>query len=216
MSSPKGRPGKQAQRRRADDGSTTSRRYDRRRSQTGQADDALSRAVRAAVRPGLLAFNPPAEMTQGRRERVEVGIARSSEFREALAAGLRGRGEPQFEGVDTSSFMGVELKGASFEITPFSPLEQLVAPLARWEFDVVPCRAGQQTLTLCVSLRIDPVDSAWTSGGRIAVPVLEREIRIRVDVGYGTRRFLANNWQWLIVTAIGLGGGLAAWLELFH
>jgi hypothetical protein len=192
------------------------RQSGRRRPQAKQADDPVSRAVRAAVRPGLLAFNPPAEMNQGQKERVEVGIARSSELRQALAAGLRGRGEPQFEEVNTSPFMGVELKGTAFEITPFSPLEQLVAPLARWEFDVTPHRAGHQTLALCISLRIDPISSELTYGGRIAVPVLEREIHIRVDVAYGTRRFLAANWQWLIVTAAGLGGGLAAWITLFH
>jgi hypothetical protein len=164
----------------------------------------------------MVAFNPPSEMIQGRKERVEVGIARSPELREALAAGFRGRGEPQYEGVDTSAFMGVELKGPSFEITPFSPLEQLVAPLARWEFDVRPYRAGQQTLTLCISLRIDPVNSKYASGGLIAVPVLEREIQIRVDVGYSARRFVSNNWQWLVVTVLGLGSGLAAWIALFH
>jgi serine/threonine protein kinase len=196
--------------------SPTHRASGRRRSQPERADDTVSRAVRAAVRPGLLAFNPSAEMIQGRKERVEVGIARSAELRLALAAGLRGRGEPQFEEVDTSPFMGVELKGTAFEITSFSPLEQLVAPLARWEFDVTPCRAGHQTLTLCVSLRVDLINSGLTSGGRIAVPVLERDIRIRVDVAYGTRRFVAANWQWLIVTAAGLGGGIAAWIELFH
>ena len=188
----------------------------RRRPQPDQADDAVSRAVREVVRPGLLAFNPAAEMIQGRKERVEVGIARSSELRQALGAGLRGRGEPQFEEVDTSSFMGVDLKGAAFEITPLSPLEQLVAPLARWEFDVTPSRAGHQTLTLCISLRVDVINSGLTSGGRIAVPVLERDIRIRVDVAYGTRRFVAANWQWLIVTAAGLGGAIAAWITLFH
>lgn len=175
--------------------------------------DPVSEAVRKAVRPGLLAFNPPAEMVQGRPERVEVGVARSPELRAALAAGLRGRGTPQFVGVDTSAFMGVELRGSSFEIIPLSPLEQLIAPLARWEFDVTPTRAGLQTLTLCVNMRID---SPATAGGRIAVPVLERDIRIRVDVRYGARRFVTNNWQWLIATVLGLGGALAAWIALFR
>jgi hypothetical protein len=109
--------------------------------------------------------------------------------------------------------MGVELRGASFEIDALSPAEQLIAPLARWEFDVTPVRAGGQTLTLCVSLRID---SPYAVGGRIAVPVLERQIQIRVDVGYGLRRFTANNWQWVAGTVIGLGGGIAAWIELIH
>lgn len=178
--------------------------------------DAVSRAVRAAVRPGLLAFNPPKEMIQGRKERVEVGIARSPELREALISGLRGRGEPRFETVATAAHMCIELKGPAFEIIPFSPLEQLVAPTARWEFDVLPCRAGRQTLTLCVSLRLEPERSQGPASGQIAIPVLEREILIRVDVGYGTRRFIENNWQWLIATIVGLGGGVAAWITLVH
>ena len=86
-------------------------------------------------------------------------------------------------------------------------------PLARWEYDVTPVRAGSQTLTLCVSLRID---SPHASSGRIAVPVLERQIQVRVNVGYGIQRFTANNWQWVAGTVIGLGGGIAAWIELVH
>jgi tRNA A-37 threonylcarbamoyl transferase component Bud32 len=189
------------------------RRESRRRSPAAEYDDAISRAVKAAVKPGLLSFNPPAEMVQGRKERVEVGIARSPELREALATGLRGRGDLQFEGIRTSPYMGVELSGSGFEVTSFSPLEQLVAPVARWEFDVRPFRAGRQKLALCVSMRID---SPKTTGGRIAVPVLEREIRIRVDLGFSTSRFLAKNWQWLIATILALGGALAAWAALLH
>lgn len=185
----------------------------KRKKPCGQPGDPVSRAVRAAVKPGLLMFNPPDEMTQGKKERIEVGIARSPELRQALAAGLRGHGKPQFEAVDTSSVMGVELKGSSFDITPFSPAEQLVTPKARWEFDVRPNRAGQQTLTLCVSLR---VDSPAATGGRIGIPVLERDIRIRVDIGFSTRRFVASNWQWLVTAVVGLGGALVAWITLFH
>ncbi len=185
-------------------------------SRSRRPNDPVSRAVRRAVRPGLLAFNPPTEMTLGRKERVEVGIARSPELRKALAAGLRGRGALQFEDVATSPYMGVELRGEAFEVTPFSPSEQLVAPTARWEFDIRPQRAGRQTLTLCVCLRVDRASSAATTLGRIAVPVLERTIRIRVDVGYGVRQFVAANWQWLIGTVLGLGGALAAWIALVH
>jgi len=92
-------------------GATRSHKKPRNRDpEAGYLDDAVGRAVRASVRPGLLAFNPPAEMTQGRKERVEVGVARSPELREALATGLRGRGELQLETIATSTHMGVELK----------------------------------------------------------------------------------------------------------
>jgi hypothetical protein len=186
-------------------------RAGRRRSKD-EPDDPVLTAVKAAVKPGLLTFNPPAEMIQGRKERVEVGIARFRELREQLTSGLRGRGSPEVEQIDTSSSMGVELRGASFEVTSLSSPEQLVAPIARWEFDVRPNRAGHQTLTLCVTMRVDsPI-----IGGRIAVPVLERQIRIHVDVVFGVRYFFSANWQWLIATVLGLGGALAAWITLFR
>ena len=180
---------------------------------TAGHDDWIMRAVRESVHPGLLAFNPPHEMQQGHAERIEVGIARSPELRDALTAGFRGRGLPEVLQVDAAPVMGVELRGSSFQIDALSPAEQLVVPLARWEFDVTPLKSGSQTLTLCVSIRID---SPFVTGGKIAVPVLERDIKIKVDVVYGTRRFVAANWQWLVGTAIGLGGGIAAWIALVH
>jgi hypothetical protein len=177
------------------------------------AGEWISHVVRDTVHPGLLAFNPPPEMHQGRPDRIEVGVARSPELRDALTSGFRGRGLPEVVHVDAAPLMGVELRGSSFKIEPLSPPEQLVVPLARWEFDVTPLRSGSQTLALCVTIRID---SPFVSGGQIAVPVFERHIRIKVDVVYGTRRFVANNWQWLAGTAVGLGGGIAAWISLVH
>jgi len=50
--------------------------------------------------------------------------------------------------------MSVEFKGDAFQITSYSTPEQVVAPTARWEFDVLPVRAGLQTLILCVCLRV--------------------------------------------------------------
>jgi hypothetical protein len=177
------------------------------------AGEWISHVVRDTVHPGLLAFNPPQDMRQGHSERIEVGISRSPELRDALTAGFRGRGLPEVVHVDSAPLMGVELRGSSFMIEALSPVEQLVVPLARWEFDVTPLRSGRQTLTLCVTIRID---SPHVSGGQIAVPVFERDIRIKVDVVYGTRRFVTNNWQWLVGTAVGLGGGIAAWITLVH
>ena len=90
-----------------------------------------------------------------------------------------------------------ETADGSARVIDFMPPHDGGAP------QLMPCRAGYQTLTLCVSLR---VDSPVVTGGRIAVPVLEREIRIQVDIGFSARRFLASNWQWLIATIVGLGG----------
>jgi hypothetical protein len=191
------------------------RRRDNRTSVNPPAHWAAT-AAQAAVRRGLLAFNPPAEMRQGRSDRVEVGIARSAALWDTLVEGMRGRGDPQFEEISTSTVMSVELKGDAFQVTGYSATEQVVAPTARWEFDVRPVQAGRQTLILCVCLSVALPGFHHAEGGRISVPVVERSIRIRVSVSYGARRFLAGNWQWLVGTAIGLGGGVAAWIALFH
>jgi hypothetical protein len=178
--------------------------------------DPVSRAIRSAVRPGVLAFNPPAEMTQGRAERVEVGIGRSADLLDELTSGLRGRGEVRIEHVPTSAFMSAELRGGSFAVVPLSPVEQIVAPTARWEFDVTPRHAGVQTLTLCINMRFAETGPLAVAGSRIAVPVVERRIRIRVNVGYGAKAFVGQNWQWLVGTAVAIGGAIAAFLAVIH
>ena len=155
-------------------------------------------------------------MTQGRPERVEVAVARSAELLDSLISGLRGHGVVRVEQVPTSAFMSAEVRGGSFVITALSPAEQIVAPTARWEFDVTPRHAGVQTLTLCVSMRFAETGPLAVPGSRIAVPVVERRIRIRVNVGYGARAFAGQNWQWLVGTVVAIGGAVAAFLALGH
>ena len=49
-------------------------------------------------------------------------------------------------------------------------------------------------------------------GGRRGVSVLEKQVDVQVNIGYATSRFVADNWQWLIPTALALAGAVAAWL----
>ncbi len=132
------RPASQAPPSRRQQGPRVPPRSRQRSRERETANDLVSKAVQSAVHRGLLVFNPPEEMRQGHTDRVEVGVARSAALRESLLGNLHGRGLPQFAEVETSSFMSVELKGDAFQITSYSALEQIVAPVARWEFDVVP------------------------------------------------------------------------------
>jgi hypothetical protein len=167
-----------------------------------------------AVHRGFLVFNPPADMRQGRKERVEVGIARVAALKKALEVGLRGRGAPQWEEIETSASMVVLLEGEAFQIKGYGTSEQIVTKTAKWEFDVLPLRSGMQTLTLCVSLHIALPGLAHLGSGYRSVPVLERQVRIRVDLVYASRRFAAANWQWLIGTVVGLAVSITAWITL--
>ena len=179
-------------------------------------DHQVADAVRAAVAEGRILFNPPTTMRQGVVERVEVVIARSLDLDDVLHAGLRGRGSPQIETIKTSPFMTVQLTGKAFSITRLTPMaadEQLVYPTARWEFDVRPLHAGERQLILSVALRIPIPGRDYES---IAEPVMERKIKVHVDVVYGSWQFIKKNWQWLAGTAVGLGGAITTWIELFH
>jgi hypothetical protein len=85
-------------------------------------------------------------MRQGQAARVEVAIARLAALKETLATELHGPGHPQVEGIETSDLMSVDLRGDAFKINGYSEHEQIVAPQAKWEFNVLPVRAGVQTL----------------------------------------------------------------------
>lgn len=173
-------------------------------------DEAADRAAREAVKTGLLLDNIPVTMVQGNKQRVEVKIARSAAFRDAMLSGLRGEGEPQFEEIPTSLYMEVKLAAPTFEVIDHSPSEQLIIPTpACWEFDVLPTRAGQRQITLNVSMRIE---AEGIKGGRRGVSVLEKHIDVEVNLPYATGRFVAGNWQWLIPTVLALAGAVAAWL----
>ena len=167
--------------------------------------------VSKTVRPGRLMFNPPTEMRQGQTERLEVGVSGSRELDDELRRDLRGRGIVQYEDVSTSPFMSVLLRGDGFAVTTLSPAEQLVAPVARWEYDVTPNRAGNRELQLCVSMRIAMPGMPLE---QIAIPVFERRIHVRVDPVYAMRYFTTQHWQWLVGTLVGLAGGITAWYQL--
>lgn len=173
--------------------------------------DPYEHAVREAIKTGLLMFNIPAEMTQGKKELVEVKIARSTELHEALVTGLLGRGEPVIEQIEMSLYMEVKLSGPTFDINSDNPPEQMVIPTpAHWEFDVTPCRAGNRTITLIVNLRVE-VEGRIVAGRR-SVSAVRKPIHVQVNLRFAARNYISNNWQWLIPTILTLAGAVAAWL----
>jgi tRNA A-37 threonylcarbamoyl transferase component Bud32 len=173
----------------------------------------IDRAIAEVVVNGRLAFNPPDRMRQGHAERMEVTIARSTTMDNKLREGLRGPGAVRMADVETSPFMSVELQGENFQVTPLTAREQLLRPTARWEYDVLPRRPGNQKLQLSVMMRI-PLPERPDE--KVSVPVLEYGVRVSVDPVYGVRRFVSKNWQWLVATVAGLAGVLTAWLKLFR
>jgi hypothetical protein len=150
-------------------------------------------------------------MRQGRKERVEVGIARSTDLETELDGLFRTSAPRSTEVIETAEYMTVEVIGDAFTIVSVSRPNQLVVPLARWEFDVTPKQSGDHTLTI--------VGTCWITVGadqrEISLPSFERKIRVDVDVVFGFRRALSTNWQWIVGTVAGLGAAIAGWVALF-
>jgi hypothetical protein len=159
-------------------------------------------------------WNPAETMPYGEDSRVEVRIAVSEGLDEELRAGLKGAGDPRFEDLSVSSFMGVTLRGKDFEIRSLSDDDQPVpgAGYATWEFDVRPKRGGTLTLQLCVSVRI-PIPGRPDE--RRSVPVLERAVRVHVGQTARVLQFVGRNWQWMLVSLAGLGTAIAGWKGVF-
>jgi hypothetical protein len=178
--------------------------------------DAITSAVSTYVSEGRLLFNPPHQMRLGRTERVAVALSQ----RPGLDAELRqlAGAEPSTptEAVETSPFMEVELKGPAFDITPLhvgGGSEQMLRPLALWQYDVTPQRRGSHGLHLCVAMRI-PLPGRPDE--RVSIPVLERRVVITVDVRYAVVHFVRSHWQWLVATVSGLAGAILAWVKLIQ
>ncbi len=177
---------------------------------------AVDAALDEVVTDGRLLISAAEDMRQGTVERVEVAIARHKELDSELRQVVTVATAAPIEDVETSPFMTVELKGSAFDITPLDPKgggEQLLRPTALWQFDVIPQRSGSQQLKVCVAMRI-PIQGRPDE--RVSVPVVERSVRVRVNAGYNTRRFIRAHWQWCLVTIAGLGGAIGAWLKLFQ
>jgi hypothetical protein len=151
----------------------------------------------ARLAAGLIAYNPPTEMTVDKTERVEVRI--STDMAAPLTTGLKGSGTPTVESIHVSCFMRVRLVGESFEIVAFSSEEQIVPAqgYTEWAWDVTPTESGERTLCLIVTALVKAPDAE----GEKDLPIIERQIHVQVNPGYVFSSFVSDNRGW-IYTAV--------------
>ncbi|MCK4461172.1 MAG: hypothetical protein KAW46_05175, partial [candidate division Zixibacteria bacterium] len=97
-------------------------------------------------------------------------------------------------------FMEATLKGEAFKITRLSSDKQVQPPgdFAQWAWDVVPRRSGVHSLQLLISVRLKLPEIGEET---YSLPVLEREIKVKVSPYYVVATFIFSYWEW-IVTAI--------------
>ncbi len=142
---------------------------------------------------GQIAFNPPSSMKVATTERVQVRVSETK----GAADAAKMSGNVQTAPIQVSPVMSVQLQGASFQITPLDPQDQIVTPdgYTQWDFDVTPTANGDQTLSLTASVEI-AVPGMGTQ--RRAFPVLTRTVHVQVN----PVSFLTDNWQWFAGTII--------------
>lgn len=167
------------------------------------SEDLIRKAL-ASLWTGHISFNVPAQMKQGRQERIEVRITR--DLSEALTQGLRGRGKPQIETVRVGTFMSARLAGETFEISPLNSEEGQVVPaqgFAQWSWNVRPTESGTHTLQLIVTVRMkiggvgeEPLDS----------PVIDKEIRVSIAPVYAARKFAREHKRAITAVSVVLLG----------
>lgn len=167
--------------------------------QPPQDPAAMVQAEFSRLAAGRILYNPPEEMTEGERERVEVRITQN--MTASLTEGLKGSGAPRIEQIPVASFMKVRLTSDSFDITPVSSEEQIVAgdTYTQWAWDVVPQRSGTHALILVVTAR---VKLAGFSDEQRDLDIIERTINVRVNPVYSVQSFISNNRDWLFPTVL--------------
>jgi hypothetical protein len=158
---------------------------------------------------GLIAYNPPTEMTVDKTERVEVRI--SMDMAASMTTGLKGRGTPVVEPIHASCFMKVRLVGEAFDIVAFSSEEQIVPAqgYTEWAWDVTPTESGTRTLSLIVTALV----KAPGAEGKKDLPIIERQIDVNVNPGFMVSSFFVNNRAWIFTAVLlPLGAALGRWL----
>lgn len=147
---------------------------------------------------GQIAFNPPEIMKVGKPERVEVRITRESNT--DFISTMKGRGHPQIEKLQVYEFMRVDLSGDDFTIIPLNEPDQIIAStdFTEWTWTVTPNKRGKKVLHLHVSLRIRLPDTEKTKGH----PVIDKAIVVKVNPAYSGKRFMKENWKWLMTAMV--------------
>jgi tetratricopeptide (TPR) repeat protein len=163
---------------------------------------------------GQILFNPSEEMQVGVRQIVEARVAKSA--MEGLTAGLKDAGLARTEDRNFGMFMRVRLTCPNFDINPLTQEEQPAAhdEVRAWTWDVMPRKAGSQTLSMLVSARINlPIIGEGTKD----YLVFHRSIRVRANPFYTARNFVEGHWRWLAsgLLILAIAGGLVHFWSSF-
>jgi hypothetical protein len=165
----------------------------------------LDVAIRAAqdfisegIPPGKILFDTPYQMKVGIPERVSIRITKKLTY--GFFEDLIHTQEVEVENIRVSQFMAASLRGDDFKIEALGDEEQIIEDndFTQWDWKIVPLKAGSRKLWASITIQV----KVENEQARKTLPVLEKEINVRINPVYSTRTFVGQYWQWLIASAI--------------
>lgn len=147
------------------------------------------------LRQGQIGFKTPAKMKVNEAELVEVHI--SDDLQRNLKSELGDKAEV-FQ-TKISDLLKVTLYGINFDIKPMSPKNRFLSDgnLAKWHWEVIPKKSGEQTLILKVYARVRLGDESEELED---LETFKRTIKVTVSKS----NWLKQNWISITEMAIAL------------
>lgn len=153
------------------------------------------------LKKGNILFNCPTSMKVGVTQRVEVRISKDKDA--ILIKNLKGSGDVVIDNIKVGDLMTVTLYDDDhFKILPLNHEAQLVpgTDYAEWSWDVTPKNSGLHVLYLRVTVRL-----RYSNGEeKRDYPVMDKEIKVEVNIKYSSIRFIKNSGKWIIESLIGI------------
>jgi hypothetical protein len=153
---------------------------------------------------GSALFNPPEKMRVGEVKLVEVRVVPMTEeeieqddqIRATLTSDLEDVDEVVVIPLRVSTVMSARLTGTDFEIIPLKTEEQIRTSddlYLSWVWEVTPQKAGEQRLTLFLSV----VVNAEGMGDKTHSTTEVRTVEVTSNPIYSVRQFFGTNWEWV-------------------
>jgi hypothetical protein len=147
---------------------------------------------------GKLLIDTSHQMQVGVAEYVNVRIAET--ISQNFFEGLLDSQKSKVENIRTSRSMVVSLRCEDFKIQALSDEEQIIETndYTQWQYKVVPLKSGTHKLLVAITILLKVEDEE----ARRTLPVLEKEVIVKINPTYSIKAFVLQHWQWVIASAI--------------
>jgi hypothetical protein len=146
---------------------------------------------------GLVGFDVPASMTQGRSVAIQASLGT---IYEAIARAFPDTSQPVIEAQKLSAVMSAELVGDDFKVTPLSSTRQAIlgpSPTT-WKFEVLPTDFGEEHLHLVVNAYLAVNGHPEAAETYTTV----RMVQVKVSPRWIVASFIKGYWQWAFATLL--------------